>query len=683
MHSVEQSIRGRWLRGVSARSLLGVHTGLISGWLALIALMLGPSSVGAWLGSNLWVLLRTGIAFVGLWVLPGLVVLRYAWIDATLTRAERVCLAVGVGIALPPLLLNMFYLVGLPWNRWVTFGYVGLATIALVWPHRQSWRETIQSFSPSELSWHGMTLLSLLLIALLLRLYLVRDLPVAMWADSYHHTLITQLLADNNGLFSSWQPYAPLASFTYHYGFHANAVFLHWLTLLSVPQSVLIVGQLASVATLTSAYVLTTRLGGEQTAGLWAVLMTGFVNTQPAYFVNWGRYTQLFGQVLLPILLVAWMRAIEQPRRDWRSLVLAVLLTTALVLTHYILTVIAAVFIAAYLIVIGARQPSRAALYRVSVTATLIGSGTALLSLPWIMTVMQGKLVRIAGGYIAQQTNGYGESVATLAPIAPFYLKMPLLILAVVGCIIAVAQRRWRIALCGVWTLLLLLLTVPYVVSLPLSGIVTGFAAYLCLYVLLIPLAAYGLGVVTAALIRRFKTRALASISTVFVAVSLWTCTWLPEIIDPSFQIFTPADAQAMTWINADTAPDARFLINSYGGYGSSLFIGDDGGWWIPYWTQRSTTLPPMTYGSERGVEATTYAQVNELARSLHTTPLPSSEAIRLCQEAGIDYIYIGPHVGVTLDQRINVQALRDLPDQFPIVYERDGVIIFALKGNS
>src|SRR5438876_1216387 len=85
--------------------------------------------------------------------------------------------------------------------------------------------------------------LALVATALLVRLYLVRGLPVGLWGDSYHHTMIAQLLVDHRGLFSSWQPYAPLTTLTYHYGFHSNVAFFYWLTGIPVTTSVLYVGQ--------------------------------------------------------------------------------------------------------------------------------------------------------------------------------------------------------------------------------------------------------------------------------------------------------------------------------------------------------------------------------------------------------------------------------------------------------
>ena len=109
----------------------------------------------------------------------------------------------------------------------------------------------------------GLALLGITLAALLVRLYAVRDLPVGLLGDSYHHTLMAQLLVDNSGIFSSWQPYAPLATFTYHFGFHANVAFVHYMTGLDLPQSLLWAGQIMNAIPVPLVFALTLALGGR------------------------------------------------------------------------------------------------------------------------------------------------------------------------------------------------------------------------------------------------------------------------------------------------------------------------------------------------------------------------------------------------------------------------------------
>ncbi len=657
-----------------------LKAGLLAAWLLLFAAVVGPASVLSWLGGSFGRLLLTTLAIGALFILPGLAILRFLWVDASLRPAERLALAIGLSIALPPLLLGAAYVLGLPWSRWTTFAYALAALLALAWPAQgQTWRARARP-QPWAVSWHAIILGGLLGVGLLIRLYIVRDLPAGLWGDSYHHTMIAQLMLDNDGLFSSWRPYAPLDSFSYHYGFHANSAFFAWLTGLSALQSVLLMGQLLNAATLLMAYLLTVRLTQNAAAGLWAVALTGFFNTMPAFYVNWGRYTQLTGQVILPTVILCWMLALEHSRVSWRPILLATLASAGLFLTHYIVALFAAAFIGTAAIALFARRSSWKTLRHMLIVSTTIVALAVVLLLPWILTILGGYIDNLASSYVNQTNAGYNAALPTLLAMNPLFVKAPIIILSVGGIILALARRHWRIALCAVWTLLLLFFVVPHVVGVPIGGIVSNFTAYIALYITLIPLAAYLLGELQTA-VRRWPHILTAVATGLLLAMSLWGSRWQSNVIDPSYQLLTSADARAMTWIQENTAADAQFLVNMFPAYTNSLFVGDDGGWWIPLLTGRASTLPPIIYMVEQSALPNYRQQINDFARELRTNPLPSPAGIQLCREAGIDYIYIGPHVGTSPDnQRIDVQSLRYLPEQFPIVYERDGVIIFALN---
>lgn len=647
-------------------------------WVALLAAFVGDAF--RWGLSQLWQGPGLLLSIGALYLVPGLLVQRHVRITHARAWPQRIAVALGVGVALPPLLLLLADLIRLPWNRRTTIIYVLLAAIALLAPRRRqrgSWRDAWR-WSAVRPTTHGLLFSGLIAVALLVRLYVVRDLPVGQWGDSYQHTMMAQLLVDNAGLFTSWQPYAPLASFTYHFGFHANVAFFHWLTGVPVTHSVLIIGQMLNVAALTGAYALTTRLMGSRIAGLWALTLTGFYNTLPAFYVNWGRYTQLTGQVILPILLLAWIVLLEAPRRDWRRIAVAALLTASLMLTHYIVTIFAALLVGAYLLALLLRATSRAAALTLLSRAAIAAAIALILALPWLINTLDGNLKRNVAGFVSQQVGAERiASEAQLPALPPLFLKGPLLLLAGCGLLLALRRRAWRAALPAAWALLMLFVVMPHVVGLPGSGVVNAFTASIALYVPLIPLAAYPLGL-GHALIATWRPRVARSLTmAALIVVCVWGARWQQHLIDPYFQLFTPADDAAMRWIREHTPPQAVFHVNMFPAYGGSLFAGSDGGWWIPLLTGRASTLPPLTYGSERGEPPDLYRQVNELGYALREHPLPSDEGIRLLRARGVTHVYVGAHVGQ--DAPIDAAALRHHP-AFRLVYERDGVIIFALQ---
>ena len=643
----------------------------------LILFVLGSTEMVLWTIQSAWTILLLVTVAGALFLVPGLAVLRLLWQDVALAWTERLALGCAIGVALPPLMLQAAHLVRLPWTTATTVAYILLALLVLLAPRRAA-RGQHGARRSIRLSRHALLLGFLCGIALLVRLYIVRGLPVGMWGDSYQHTMIAQLLVDNRGLFSSWEPYAPLATFTYHYGFHANAALFHLLSGIAVPQSVIAVGQLLNGATLLVAYVLATRLSGNREAGLWAAGFTGFINTMPVYFVNWGRYTQLAGQVLLPVVLLCWMEALERERLTWRPVVLAAILTACLMLTHYIVTIFAALFVGAYLLARIVRRPQWRVVRQTSIGAAAIGGLAIMLAMPWLLNTLAGHLTQntaafVNGGVAPERVAEY----AAFNPVTPFYLKGPIILLAVGGVVVALARRNWRVALTAVWSQLLLLLVVPHLVGLPGAGIVNSLTVYIALYLTAIPPAAYLIGA-GEQLLDRWRPRLGATIATVaLVAASIWGVRWQQHLLDPANQLFTPADARAMEWIKAHTPPDARFLVNMFPAFGDNLVAGSDGGWWIPLLTGRETTLPPLTYGSERSLQPDYARRVNRLAAALREDPLPDEEGLRIARAAGIDYIYSGAHEGQ--DRRIDVQALRRHP-AFRVVYDQGGVTIFALE---
>ncbi|MCL5951109.1 MAG: hypothetical protein M1132_05180 [Chloroflexi bacterium] len=598
-------------------------------------------------------------------------------------------LAAGLGVAIPPLLLELAYLVHLPWGTVPLVIYLAICALVLMVPLFKGWRPSLNSARPS---WHGLVFLWLIGLVLLLRLYVIRDLPVGLWGDSYQHTMIAQLLVDHGGLFSSWQPYAQLATFTYHFGFHANVAFFHWLTGIPTTQGLLYVGQILNAATVPLAFLLTTRLTTNRVAGLWAALLTGFFNTQPAFYTNWGRYPQLAGQVVLPVVLLTWMGALGRSRIEWRLVTLAALMTASLALTHYIVMIFAVLFISAYLVALWVREPTWRTVRRVGTIASAVSGIAFLLVLPWFLNTLNGFLGRNIAGFIngavgADRIAGY----SALPSSVPFYLRGEILALAVIGLMAALARRDWQVVLLAVWSQLLVLTAIPQVFGLPGAGIVDSFTAYIALYLTVIPLSAYPLGLAQGALEHWHCQFQRVGIAAMMLA-SIWGATLQQGKVDPSYQLFTQSDARAMEWIRTQTPPKARFLVNSFPAYGGTLIAGTDGGWWIPLLTQRETNLPPLTYGSERGEPDGLYSWINAFAVTLRGRPLtdPRPVSINLTDPAVLEalreshftYVYSGAHQtpGPDTADRFDTAALQASPS-FRQVYSSDGVEIFQIVG--
>lgn len=650
-----------------------------------------------------------------LFLLPGLMLLRLLSISRqNLSFGAYFAFALGLSVALPPLLLLLFAQFNWPWNRLTTQIYLLISGIIVLAPTNIPQALRAKSFSTLQWFWQKerlaltfpeISLFFLSLSTLLLRLLIVSDLPTGLFGDSYHHTMISQLLVDHQGLFQSWQPYAPLKTFTYHFGFHANVAFFHWLTGLNVEQSVLLVGQIINAFTVPLVFLCVISLGGTQWTGVWAALITGFLLNLPAFFVNWGRYTQLTGEITLVVMLVCWLELTETSfqtstslAQSWRPILLTALTTTAMFLTHYLVTIIALLFVFSYLLTFICVKRSPKKLQKIALQSSIVGSISLLFSLPWLNNLTKGYLLRNASG-LTSEWKGAKVLIAqatTLPNSIPLYAKSYLLIAAFVGLGLAGWQRQWRIALCACWTGILILCVIPQVVGLPGTGIIDHLTAFGLFSLTLAPLAGYCFATIQTALFAYLKRKSFSSIfeaafvSIILCLIVVWSSTWQLKIIDGTTQLVTKADLQAMAWIQNNTKTDSRFLVNSFPAFGGTLIAGTDAGWWLPLLARRATNLPPITYGSELA-ENTTYAlEINRFAEQLRQKPLTdstpvvldltTSTALAILHEAKINYIYSGSHSAPDSNSadHIDPKLLRQ-SNAFRLVYDQAGTEIFEL----
>lgn len=137
------------------------------------------------------------------------------------------------------------------------------------------------------------------------------------------------------GISNSYEPYAPLSSFTYHFGFHSLVALFYWLSGFEVARSVLITGQLLNGLIPLFVFFFAVWLTKSKIVGLFSALITGLLSVFPAYYVNWGRFTQGAGLVLLPIVLALTIECLEREGRDIKSLIVTGVILSGLCLTHY------------------------------------------------------------------------------------------------------------------------------------------------------------------------------------------------------------------------------------------------------------------------------------------------------------------------------------------------------------
>jgi len=144
------------------------------------------------------------------------------------------------------------------------------------------------------------------LATLATRLWVAHLEPFPAWSDSLHHVLLTELTARDGRLPATMKPFFPIPLERYHLGFYALTATVQ--TLAGVPAHVAVtwVAQVLNGLCGLAIYLVLDRHVGRVPAVIGAVI-AGLISHQPAFYVNWGRFTQLTAQtILLPAWLVTW-----------------------------------------------------------------------------------------------------------------------------------------------------------------------------------------------------------------------------------------------------------------------------------------------------------------------------------------------------------------------------------------
>jgi hypothetical protein len=643
------------------------------------------------------------LAALALFVAPGWALLEAMWSGwARLRFWERFGLASGVSLAVYPLLFLWTDLLGLHLGVLYAWLPAAIGLGGLLWRRRKAWSSLgkgrthfprqMKRASTSEI-WADISMLLVVSLIVGTRLWVIRRIDLPFWGDSYQHTMIAQLLVDHGGLFQSWEPYAELVSLTYHFGFHTFVAVLYWLTRLPLPQATLVTGQLLNVLAIIALYPLAARVGRNAWAGVFAVLLAGLIAPMPMYYLNWGRYTQLAGQVILPaVALLAWER-LESRQRNWSLTILCWIILGGLALTHVRVLFFALAFVVALLLL----NLTRLGLRQSILNAFWWGIGGALLSLPWQIRLYAGEYMRIFSHQLTtppSQMSGFLRDYNAIGELTS-YLPSAVWIIFMLVIGWALWRREREAVVVGLWWSLLLLAANPQWLGLPGAGVLSSFAVLIAAYIpagaLIGAAAGWAIGDLESRLslrMARIRPGSLvawfgyAVLAVAIFALGAWNGRKQLRLIDPlRFSLGTRADLRAFRWINENIPADAGFVVNSFFAYGGSLTAGSDGGWWLPLLTQRRSTQPPLNYGAEQGPIPDYRAWINQAPRAIIEKGINHPETLELLKGRGIGYAYIGQQQGRVNSPGplLDPQTLQSDP-RFELVYHQDRVWIFKIR---
>jgi hypothetical protein len=612
------------------------------------------------------------LPLLALFTLPGYLLYSLLAFEPEPDPLEHLALVVGLSLALVPLALLLCSLLGIVLNGMrVLIVVLGLSIVALWRLASTGFRDLRRSQCPADRPFI-IAFLFIFLVSLLVRFLHIRNLVVPAWIDSVHHTLISQLMVAKGGVPQSYEPLLPIEGFIYHFGFHSLVAVFHWLTGLEITRVVLIIGQVINGLMVLSAYLLAKCLTGRRLAGLFGALIVGLISFMPAYYVSWGRYTQLTGLVLLPLAIAFTMRSFSKPSPlQSPTLVLAAVSVAGLLLTHYRVLIFYGCFLLAYLLYETFVHRDEPALFlRYWRRATMMCLVPALLTLPWLANLARALLPLATLPSKMQGSPSYNAFPRDLIMVKH---NRELIALSICGLLWGLYKRERAVILTALWVVIAVLITNPTILGLPSTWLINNASLAISLFVPLAILDGYFL----ASLFVRWSNghwsfRHWFISLLVIGSVSLWGAGQMLSIVNPTTVLATWDDMAAMDWIRRNVPSDARFLINVRHWQGG-IYVGTDGGYWIPLLTGHETILPPAiyVYGSAEYVKG-----INELAEEIVAIESFDEESTRqLLRNNGVTYIYIGARGG-----DITPQMLIGSPYYRP-VYSNGAVWIFRILG--
>ncbi|GAB4495421.1 MAG: hypothetical protein OHK0052_02860 [Anaerolineales bacterium] len=615
---------------------------------------------------------------------PGWLLLRHSGLLPQ-DGGARLALALAVSMSLPPVLMAWTTALRLPlWTPVSVAVVYGLTTLF-----------TLRRARLTRPSAAFLGLLGILLVSALIRFIMIRDLSAPAWVDSVHHTLLTRLILETGAYPQTYAPYVPNTPPYYHPGMHSLTAILGWLNnslkVLSntLHRDLLIFGQALNTLSALAIYLLTYSLTHKRTPAVFAALLTGIFSPMPAYYLSWGRYTQLAGLLILPAAFYFLQRSRRDTPHGRRALLLAALTLAGLFIVHYRVAVFCGVLYLASL-----RLPSPFGRTPSGVLREEEGRGdgeaggllavplAVLLALPWLLPTLQQLILpkaALTANVRPAWFDGFSEKFFTSGGGGV------VLGLAMIGVGIGLWQQRRVTVTLLLWTGGLVILGNASTIGLPGPALLNFAAVQIALYQ---PLVIFG-GIALAALwdIDHFSLWLCArddvpsatkfwlyagwhaAIIAALFAAAVWAMPRMLTLPNPGTIFFRDADAQAMNWIAHNTPPEASFLINT-ARWGYGMYVGSDGGYWIAPLAGRVTFPPNVLYGL--GARQSIQAIHAQAAALLEVGSNPDGLAAFM-RANSITHLYIGAAGGA-----FSPAALAQ-STQFRVVYQQAGVWIFEV----
>lgn len=589
---------------------------------------------------------------------PGWWVVRWAGF-AGWDWGSRAGIALSSGAAIWSLLWLWLTVLGGRWQSWSLWSVL-LLLAGAAWLFNR-WRPIPPSIIKDR---PPAILVVILLLGIGLRLLAVQGLAFPAWVDASRHGLITQLMEQSGQFLGSYEPFLSVERTPYHYGFHALSASLALMTGQEVTTLLLIVGQLLNGLVALTVYAGTFLLTRNRSAALWAAFLVAIPFFFPAYYVTWGRYTQLTAMLLwAPLLALTWqlVRGGKGWYKGWWVIGLE---SAGIFLIHFRVFLLYLPFVFLLFLISRGRQGR-----------WLLASGSlgALLVLPRLITLYQlNRNARWATSIEA--FNTFPTGYVTAGWERWFLIAGGVCLL---GAFVAAWRgKQWAFfpLTMGAWSAGTFLLLSGNIPGIPSSWIINLNSSYITLFVPLAMILALSLHQLHRWLKKQpfsfllpLKNSLLAALLTL---LTLFGSQQQLTILNDQTILAHPADKEAIYWLADHLPPQSYIAVNSWKWLGET-WTGSDGGAWITPLTGYRTTTPPVDYIYNREL----FAQVrtfNEAASQIQDWSAP--QAAHWLQQQGVTHLFVGVRGGF-----FDPATLAGNP-ALTLLYSQNGTFIFQIN---
>lgn len=640
-------------------------------------------------------------------LLPGLLLIR-AWDFFSCWRPRQqvgrlwphdwpthLALAMAISLTFWAWLWLWWSWLGLRWSSWSLWLLVTGLLAAGGWlaavsrsPHNFADSPTRPlAYSPTRLLAY-LPLFLTLLLGFAGRLLALRDVAFPPWVDSSRHALITAVMMDRGQFLPDYAPFLPVERAPYHYGFHALTATLGLMTGREVHELLLWLGPLlnglAPLAVYAAAFLFTRHRSVSSAAAFLVALPFFF----PAYYATWGRFTQLTGMLILPLLLgLTWQLGEGCGRRAANRWQMAKMvmgiggLAAGLFLLHFRVFLLYIPF--ALLVLFW--HTGRILFF----TTPLIQMRSRLGQLWGMLAAAAGlaliliipRLVRLGqehtvSSVLASSPEGYNDF-----PVAYFKTgwETPFAYAALAGVVAAflvwLGGRRWgRVPLLlGLWVGALFLLLGGRALGLPETWLINMNSMVISLYLptaLVLAMVIIPLGQWLTRSHWLLQVIGYGVIGGWFAAAALFGLERQSSILNEQTILARPADVAGLSWVRENIPAEALTATSSWRWLGQT-WAGSDGGAWLVPLTGIQATAPPVDYLYNR--QLSLQVQSWNVTMS-EITDWASEDAAAYLRSQGITHIFVGQKGGFFDPSALSKNNVLTL------LYQQDGVFVFAVR---